>query len=166
MTNYLLSKGADPNKSCHDGDTPLHLAIREDITRDYGDAWNALQWRIEVVIDFVDDPGSEEADEARRYVSGIRSAVIDILLSHSGINVDMQNKQLQTPLHLIACDNRNSIMSFSRLMSKKPDTTIRNYKGQTPLHLASGAGESRMVRDLLTAGALDDALDSGGLTPL
>lgn len=166
MTKYLLSKGADPNKSCHDGDTPLHLAIREDITRDYGDAWNELQWRIEVVIDIVDDPGSEEADEARRYASEIRSAVIDILLSHSGINVDMQNKQLQTPLHLIACDNRNSIMPFSRLMSKKPDTTIRNYKGQTPLHLASGAGESRMVRDLLTAGALDDALDSEGLTPL
>lgn len=28
MTEYLLSKGANPNARCHNGDTPLHIALR------------------------------------------------------------------------------------------------------------------------------------------
>jgi ankyrin repeat protein len=165
MIKYLISKGADPNKRCQDGDTPLHLAIREDITPDYGDAWNSPSWRIEVLCELV-EAGSEEADDAHRSVSKIRSAVIEILLSHPRLDVDLQNEQLQTPLHLVACSMDDSMVSFSRLMSKKPDISIRNYKGQTPLHLASGAGKAGMVEDLLAARASVDVLDSEGLSPL
>ncbi|CAG8909914.1 unnamed protein product [Penicillium egyptiacum] len=165
MVEYLLSKGADPNKRCQDGETPLHLAIRGDITLDYGDSWNQISWRIEILSDLV-DPASEEADETRRSISEVRTAVIDNLLSHINIDVDVQNDQMQAALHLAICGESNSLRSFSRLMSKKPDISIRNNKGQTPLHLASGAGEAKIVQELLAAGASVDVLDSEGLSPL
>lgn len=65
-----------------------------------------------------------------------------------------------------AYGKRGSMMSSSRLMSKMPDVSIRNNKGQTPLHLASGAGETEIVQALCAAGASVDVLDSKGLSPL
>jgi ankyrin repeat protein len=165
MVKYLLSKGADPNKCCQDGDTPLHLAIRANVIRDYDDAWNSPSSRIEIIID-VAEAGSEEADDARRHVSEIRSAVIEVLLSHPRIDVDIQNEQLQTPLHLVASGRDDSMIPFAKIMSKKPDHSICNDKGQTPLHLASCAGKAEMVKRLLAARASVDILDFEGLSPL
>ncbi|KAJ5154763.1 uncharacterized protein N7500_010202 [Penicillium coprophilum] len=165
MVQYLLSKGADPNKCCQDGQTPLHLAIQEDIDSNPNDAWASPAWRIEILSDLV-EAESEEANDVHRRVFKIRSNVLEILISDPSTDVNLQDEQLQAPLHLIASGRGEPMVYLSKLMNKKPNISIRNRKGQTPLHLASRTGKFEMVKELLAAGASVEVLDNEGLSPL
>lgn len=166
MVKFLLAKGADPNARCQGGETALHFAILGDISPDQGDAWNQLSYRIEVLSEFVEDPASEEASDVRHDIMEVRSAVLDSLLSHPDIDVNLQNDQMQTPLHLVPYGRYDAAASFLRLMSKIPKVSIRNKQGQTPLHLACSAGDVEIVHELLSSGAPVTAMDDEGYYPL
>ena len=68
-------------------------------------------------------------------------------------------------MHLTVSDNYNQALS-SILLGRSAGISICNSKAQTPLHLASAAGDAAIVRELLSAGVSIAVLDTKGLTPL
>ena len=76
MTEYLLSKGANPNARCHNGDTPLHIALRRSLLKkgvdgqkpiscyalpDY-DEWTDNRWHVELSADYITDDEEDVRD--------------------------------------------------------------------------------------------------------
>lgn len=65
-----------------------------------------------------------------------------------------------------AVDDEDSEMVYKLLHAKKVFPNIVNKHGETPLHLASGAGNIDIVSTLCTYKAVLDAMDKRGDTPL
>ena len=91
MVRFLLARGANPNTRCQGGEIALYLAIRGDISPDYGDAWNSMAYRIEVLSESVEDPEGEEANDVRHDIMEVRSTVLNSLLSHPNININIRD---------------------------------------------------------------------------
>ncbi|GAB1198512.1 hypothetical protein APSETT444_007835 [Aspergillus pseudonomiae] len=172
MTEYLLDKGANPNSQSHDGDTPLHIALNRGslgssprgLAND--DAWTDNRWQVELSADYISDYEGEEAREIHAYIDEQRSAVINILLARSDIDVNVANTALESPLHKLRYDQIDSEVIVQSLLEKGANAFARNWKGQRALHLACRAGSSMSVCKFLDWGCSITNKDSEGLTAL
>jgi ankyrin repeat protein len=164
MTAYFLSRGADPNALSHYQETPLHLAISKRVQgSEYEDAWNEDCWRAEFLWDIVEDYNDEDETEAvATQVSDRRQAVIMALLEDDRTNVTLQDVQGSSVLHLIEYHKLASSHLLSPLIQKRAMLSARNLKGQTPLHLASLAGDFNSVEILINKGSDIQAADNEG----
>ena len=104
----------------HNGDTPLHIAIKSGLT-------NIVQTLVQAGADInlVDDKGYPPlhiaaADGNMELVS---------LLIESGVNVDFKDDHGNTPLHRAALYENYTIMKF--LVNKGADKSIQNCLGKT-----------------------------------
>lgn len=66
------------------------------------------------------------------------------LLLSNGANVNVQNANGQTPLHIAAQHGHIGIVRLL-LASKFIDVNIQDHRGATPLHLASENGHAMVV---------------------
>ncbi|KAL4884606.1 ankyrin repeat-containing domain protein [Aspergillus karnatakaensis] len=180
MTEHLLERGADPNARSHHGDTPLHLALMRGLCnpctycdkKPYtfvlpdNDAWTDNRWYVELACDYISDPESEEANEMNEYVEKERLAVINALLASPAMDVNIQNSQLESPLHLVKYDKHNAAIVISKLLDRYANSLALDRKGRTALHYACKAGAFSMVETLLDSGCCIDTADYEGLNAL
>ena len=97
---------------------------------------------------------------------GIKSRLdLDVYLAENArLDIDAQNKQGKTPLHLAAYNGRVETVKTLILYGAKIDE--RDNTGKTPLHLAAYTGHVETVKTLIESGAKIDERDNTGKTPL
>ena len=89
-------------------------------------------------------------------------AVIEVLLATKGMDVDLSNKQGETPL-MIASINGDLPLVKTLVIKHRAQL---DHIGWTPLHYAASKGQLEVAQFLITSGALVDSLSLGGTTPL
>ncbi|MDD3170996.1 MAG: ankyrin repeat domain-containing protein [Bacilli bacterium] len=89
--------------------------------------------------------------------------VVDLLLKLK-VDVNAQNRYLDTPLHL-AVQFRNSEV-VERLLFERARVNARNKKGVSPLHIASSNGKEEILNSLLDHGAKLNIADQNGMKPI
>ncbi|KAH8729175.1 ankyrin repeat-containing domain protein [Ilyonectria robusta] len=158
MTKFLLDHGANPNFPSGHDKTPLHLALRRDL---YGpewpgivDFWNDPMFRIEVALDFVELPDSEdEYCSTQDWIYKARSTIISLLLEHNKVDVNAQDIFGISSLHITARSGESSESIIRKLNDKGAKISVRTKKDETPLHLATRNRNLDAITALLTLGA-------------
>lgn len=167
MTKFVLSEGANVNAHCQNGDTPLHLALRKAVSDldevpsskvsdlklinipRIQDAWSDDRWKIECLEDIIDDREDNEAAEIFKTIFEERMKVLDALVTHPDIEVNLVNLNQETPMHLIPFGQDESVTVFSQLINKSAQMCVRNMKAQTPLHIACLKGDFEIAHETL-----------------
>ena len=88
--------------------------------------------------------------------------VIDVLLTTKGMDVDLSNKQGETPL-MIASINGDLPLVRTLVLKNKAQL---DHISWTPLHYACAKGHLDIAQFLIANGAKVDSLSLGGTTPL
>ena len=88
--------------------------------------------------------------------------VIDVLLATKGMDVDLSNKQGETPL-MIASINGDLPLVRTLVLKNKAQL---DHISWTPLHYACAKGHLDIAQFLIANGAKVDSLSLGGTTPL
>ncbi len=88
--------------------------------------------------------------------------VIDVLLSAKGTDVDLSNKNGETPLMMAAINGDLPLVQTLVLKNRAQ----LDHISWTPLHYACAKGHLDVAQFLLANGAIVDSLSLGGTTPL
>ena len=155
----------DPDVITVAGYTPLHMASRS------GNA-EIVQILIEaeadvtVICSSVNDFGGLQTALHEAVISR-NTQVVQILLD-AGANIEAENEQDRTPLHLAMLNNDVNVSLFCwfsankmiRILLKEgSDVNAEDMKGQTPLHMASGYADNvEILRILIDAGADNESI--------
>jgi ankyrin repeat protein len=92
-----------------------------------------------------------------------RSAnVIDLLLNDPSIDVDLSNKNGETPLMMASIDGNLPVVKTLVLQNK----ALIDHISWTPLHYACAKGHFEVAQFLITNGAIVDSISLGNTTPL
>jgi ankyrin repeat protein len=167
MAGFLLGRKANPNTRSHDGDTPLHLAVRRHILGpEYHDAWASGDYAVEEQILYITDNESEEASKIYSNIEEARLAVVEVLLASGVIDVNIPNDQGDYPQHVIPFEKPSLTMILSKLLERGANVSSCNGKRQTCLHLASKAGNFDAIRRLLDKDCDMTMSDADGLNAL
>jgi ankyrin repeat protein len=176
VTHQLLADGCDPNESCTDGKTPLHLAARrghEDLLvllLEYGAKINARTIhgdtpllhavRIEgnsSVVQILLNHGADVSTADKNGYTPLFLAVINghgeiaRLLVENGARVeDSTTAEKQTPLHWAAYNEDGPLLDF--LLKHGANINAKNIEGETALHYAAKCRQSTLSQ-LLVNGA-------------
>lgn len=184
----LLTNGADPRQTDHDGNTPLHHAARSSdpgvaaLLRDAGADLDALNhdgqsplgsacaagnWRL---ARFLLERGAKPAPEGGRpallSAAGNEdddSAGVQLLLRHKA-QVNSHDARQRTALHEAAAIGNAEIVKV--LLAAGANAAARDTDGRMPLLLAARAGAVPVLEQLLAAGADPHAVDAAGATAL
>src|SRR5947207_13840627 len=99
--------------------------------------------------------------------------IVSLLLSSGATSNDVDESTGLTALHIVAYRDKERMGKY--LLEHGANIESRDYKGRTPLHCAT-YGERRkggrrqanmpMVKLLVSRGAIVEALDENGTTPL
>ncbi|OAQ67814.1 nacht and ankyrin domain-containing protein [Pochonia chlamydosporia 170] len=174
MTKFLLDRHADPNAKSELGETPLHLALKQDLYGpkypDFVDHWTDSIHRVEVsvqMIPIVDgDDNDDEYGETKALVDEQRLSVLKLLLAHSGIDPNAQDSKGASPLHCVRYGEATSRVAIDILVNRGAKISLRNNRGQSPLHLACLNTDIEAVVALLEYGASVTDVDTDGLNAL
>lgn len=96
--------------------------------------------------------------------------LVILLMSHGACTAQTvselkRQEQADEPLFFKAI-RKQDIGQLQKLFAAGADITVRNTKGQTPLHVAAEEGNLDAVEMLLSHEANPNAMDAAGLTPL
>eukprot|EP01119_Soliformovum_irregulare_P019396 TRINITY_DN6129_c0_g1_i1.p1 TRINITY_DN6129_c0_g1~~TRINITY_DN6129_c0_g1_i1.p1 ORF type:complete len:454 (+),score=86.18 TRINITY_DN6129_c0_g1_i1:63-1424(+) len=156
VVQYLLQQGSDYNTQDKSGWMSLHAAA---YARNH-DIFLLLLEKPEIKV------GTENADKntplhymARTPFDSDNLHILDILI-RKGANINAQNNNGETPLHLACWKGRTEFVSL--LISRKADVNLQNDHGETPLHWAARIAIKEMVDVLLAAGADPDVKGTDG----
>jgi ankyrin repeat protein len=84
----------------------------------------------------------------------------------AGANVNIQNNELSTPLHLCASNEEESSVDIIKtLIASGADPSKKDVNDEQPLHYAA-ASATQNIQPLLEAGADINAQNKDGATPL
>ena len=130
LAAFLIQSGADVNALNDLGETPMHLA---------------LQYGNEGYVDLLIDNGalfyfeSEVRSSLHYAVLGRNISLIDWVLEEE-IDVDLQDSNGNTPLHLAVFYDRGELKIVDYLVrQKRAKLNVKNNEGKTPLDLAKTA---------------------------
>lgn len=134
ITRMLIDAGADVNAQNIFGQTPLHQAIY-----------------IPKIARMLIDAGTDEHTQNENTVMKDKPEIARMLISAQGVDINIQNKNGQTPLYQAVICNKPKIVRM--LLSAGADTNIKDEHGETPLYQAVMKDKPEIVRMLLSAGA-------------
>ncbi|KAK2608980.1 hypothetical protein QQS21_002460 [Conoideocrella luteorostrata] len=172
MTKFLLDHHADPNIISELGETPLHLALKQDL---YGpkypgfvDHWADPIHRIEMSLDIIPIhyDYEDEYQATKVLVNEQRLSVLELLLNHSDVNPNAQDSEGASPLHCVRYGEATSRAAIKVLVNKGANVSLRNNRGQSSLHLACLHADIEAVVVLLEHGASITDIDIDGLNAL
>jgi hypothetical protein len=139
MVEFLLSKGANPNKASKYGSTPLNWASREGHTQ--------------VVKALLAAPGIDvnKADKDGRtplqWASWERhTVVVKLLLAAPGIDVNKADKDGETPLYWASCKGYTEVV-MALLSHEDIDVNKASNSGKTPFDIATKRSIKKMLRE-------------------
>ncbi|CAN9382094.1 unnamed protein product [Alternaria alternata] len=165
MTKFLLDQGADPNILSEELQTPLYLALSPKLVgKIKHDDWNwcrnQAKWRYDI--------SRYETEKTSAYLKAARSReqTIDVLLADPRISVTSKDHRGESALHYVQYGRPGSADLVRKLLSMGADASCVNSNQQTPLHLASEAGDRASVNVLLDMGAKVAFVDKSGLNAL
>jgi ankyrin repeat protein len=162
MVGFLLGNGADPNALSEYGETSLHLTLRTMLSgTSYADDWNNEYLRVEHRL----AKQSFRRHYLTRDVSEValaREDVVDALLTSPNISLTAMDQNGESALHCIRYGEPGSAIFVRKLVSRGADLLCSNLSLQTPLHLASKAGDHLSVKVLLNMGAKVTVTDKQG----
>jgi hypothetical protein len=90
------------------------------------------------------------------------SKVIDVLLGDQNIDVDLSDKNGETPLMMASIDGNLPLVKTLVTDHK----ALLDHIGWTPLHYACAKGQLEVAQFLITNGAIVDSMSLGNTTPL
>ncbi len=162
VIKLLLDNKANMDAQDLQGQTPLHHAI--------------MQNKLLVVKRPVAVPKYSSGQTALPPVTnefkGSHSDIIKLLLDNNA-DINAQNNNKQTPLHLAVM--KGAITVITALLAYRADTLIKiikadinaqDHQGQTALHLAVMKGDIELIKMLLANNAFIDVQDHQGQTAL
>ena len=149
----LLAKGADPNSRNNAGDTPLHLAVRQDL-REQGEA--LLLAKVDIFA------SNEKGETPLSLALAADGGPIEWMFSPS--TVVLKDSNGDTILHYAAKQDLYKAIPF--LVGKGAAIDAADNSGETPLHQAVKSNAIRSVQELLKLGASASARDAMSNTPL
>ena len=80
------------------------------------------------------------------------------LLADNHTDLNMQNKEGKTPVHLAVCHHYHQILDI--LMERDGNASKRDWEGLTPLHVAANDGDVTSVRILLNSAGGQQSLNA------
>ena len=173
MTKFFLENGANVNALSQYNETPLHLALKQDI---YGpewrsgheDNWNSPHFRIDYVMDLIglDIDNEEEYSQMQKWVETQRFNIFETLLNYAETDLTCKDIFNMGLLHCVRYGTRSSTSFLERLLSKGIPINLHNSKGQTALHLACLQHDLGAIQSLLKHGASIVQTDAEGLNAL
>uniref|UniRef100_A0A7N0V3K9 MSP domain-containing protein n=1 Tax=Kalanchoe fedtschenkoi TaxID=63787 RepID=A0A7N0V3K9_KALFE len=177
VLRLLLLKGVNVNSLTKDGDTALHLAVRER-RRDCARLLLASGAR-------PDSRNTGEGETALHIASGLGDEHMVKLLLQKGANKEIRNKRGKTAYDVAAEEGHGRLFDALRLgdafclAARKGDVKTvqrliengvgidgKDQNGWTGLHRAAFKGKTEVVRVLIGKGADLDAKDEDGYSPL
>ncbi|KAF1928952.1 ankyrin, partial [Didymella exigua CBS 183.55] len=165
MTGFLLKRGANPNALSRYRESPIHLTLRRSLHGPkYDDDWTDSNWRVECVLDLLeeeDDVGAVHANITKH-----REGVLCALLADPRTSLTIKDYQNEYPLHCIEYGRLESVWMVKKLVLRGANPFERNMKQQNALHLASRAGDHDAVAVLLSLGVEPASSDKQGLNAL
>jgi ankyrin repeat protein len=111
------------------------------------------------------NPNIVDANGSPMLVLAIReksSKVIAVLLSDKNIDVDLSDKNGETPLMMASIDG-NLLLVKTLVIGHKAQL---DHIGWTPLHYACARGQLEVAQFLISNGAIVDSMSLGNTTPL
>ena len=193
-TNYaacdtLIKLGANVNAEDRDGDTPLHVSLRMNLTNfsarlvEGGATFrNESSRRVALLV--FSGQGYERA-ACKLVEEGVTTEVCDKAgntalhlaaknratqvvgkLIKAGARIDARNKRGEEPVVLAhRAGHVNTTMELVKAGARL-DVAVRDSFGNTFLHLAASQGDTNMAYEQIKAGASMEASNQGGNTPL
>eukprot|EP01113_Clastostelium_recurvatum_P015037 TRINITY_DN1829_c0_g1_i3.p1 TRINITY_DN1829_c0_g1~~TRINITY_DN1829_c0_g1_i3.p1 ORF type:complete len:1038 (-),score=259.17 TRINITY_DN1829_c0_g1_i3:84-3197(-) len=173
VLSYLVQHGGFTYAEDDEGDTPLHVAVREE-----------SEAAVKVLVEQVSSPPplthpNEDGESPLHIAAALGyNSILSILMSHNGANLEVRDSLGWTPVHHAAAAGHASTVALilERVASQSPSDSSpnsfvrylrsRDLEGQTPLHLAALGGHEEAAWNLIFAGADPEARDLRGRTPL
>ncbi|KAF5649007.1 ankyrin repeat [Fusarium sp. NRRL 52700] len=147
----VFEQGVDSEVRDHGGRTPLHLAAfsGNDV------ALSMLTKRLKVSTGAVDESGNNWLHFA---AAGGQIAIMNRLISEFDTDINCENGDRETPLHLFV--RRSKATAIEAVMKMKPNLEARNKIGETPLMVACKLGRISIVKQLVKCGANRNTTDN------
>ena len=111
------------------------------------------------------NPNTLDANGSPMLVLAVREKspnVIDVLLSNKNIDVDLSDKNGETPLMMASIDGNLPLVKTLVIGHKAQ----LDHIGWTPLHYACAKGQLEVSQFLIANGAIVDSMSLGNTTPL
>lgn len=165
IAELLIEHDANINAIDNEGNTPLHGAV-----------WERQPDMVRLLIEHGADPllANTEGHSSLYYAAAHRGEEMTrILLEAADLQPDDQTQRLLRSAALREAILTNATDRVRELLQADPPLTTYAYSGEcpypeqtTPLHIAARSGRREIIEILLSAGALANATDGYGRTPL
>ncbi|KAM7185523.1 hypothetical protein V8F20_011779 [Naviculisporaceae sp. PSN 640] len=135
--------GADPNRQNIRGQTPLDRVLESHA--------ETKMWIVQELIDLGANPDIPDHEGQTHFMRAFAANDLDrmrVFLSSGKVDINRQDSEGDSLLHRECADHNPSVEVMRQLVEWGADVTLKNYSGETPLHVLLSKWTNRMVGQL------------------